>query len=69
MDICKNCKGYVEGLDGKPGHCSTLIVADTWNGYDSLEFNGIGYSDEQYDKECSVLYVGENFGCNRFKSK
>lgn len=63
---CKNCINYEKGFDGKPGNC-LLKVADIWNGYDNLTNAGFGYSDENYDNELSVLYVGENFGCVNFK--
>jgi len=60
---CKDCKFYEKGFDGKPGVCQRLTIADIWNGFDSLESDGVGYSDANYETECSVLYVGENFGC------
>ena len=66
---CKNCKGYEEGFDGKPGVCKLNQVADIWNGFDKLSLNGVGYIDENFDKELSVLFVGEDFGCINFISK
>ena len=68
MNKCKDCLGYEAGFDGKPATCKILKVADTWNGYDNLRNDGVGYSDENYDKECSVLFVGPDFGCNKFQS-
>ena len=64
---CKDCKYYEKGFDGKPGICTKLVVADIWHGYEFLLIDGIGYSDEQYDNEFSILYVGENFGCIHFE--
>jgi hypothetical protein len=64
---CKTCVHYEKGFDGKPGTCNKLIVADIWNGFDNLENDGVGYSDERYEKEVSVLYVGEYFECKHFK--
>lgn len=63
MGNCKTCKFYEPGFDGKPGICKKLVVADTWQSYDNLLSDGVGCSDELYDDEISVLYVGEDFGC------
>lgn len=66
---CKTCKHYEKGDDGKPGTCNKLVVADIWNGFQNLQNDGIGYSDEQHETESSVLYVGENFGCIHHEKK
>jgi len=67
MGFCKDCKHYEKGFDGKPGICLFLKVADVWNGYDKLKEDGVGYSDETYEDETSVLFVGELFGCIKFE--
>lgn len=66
---CNNCTHYEKGFDGKPGICLKLVVADIWNGFDNLINDGVGYSDENYEKEVSVLYVGEDFECKHFKQQ
>ena len=67
--LCKNCKYQEKGFDNKPSTCNKLQIADIWNGYNNLPNDGVGYSDEYYDKELSVLYVGDNFGCIHFTPK
>jgi len=67
--LCKNCKYQEKGYDGKPSTCNKLIIADLWEGYSTLQNDGIGYIDENYDKELSVLFVGDNFGCIHFSPK
>lgn len=69
MGFCKDCINFEKGFDGKPGICTANKIADLWNGYGNLEDNGVGYIDENYDKEFSVLFVGDYFGCNKFINK
>lgn len=66
---CANCVHKISGFDGKPSTCGRLAVADIWNGFDKLEKDGVGYSDENWEGELAVLYVGEEFGCIKFKQK
>lgn len=63
---CKYCKYYEAGLDGKPGIC-TIPLGDIWNGFQNLEEDWIGVSVENYETDSTVLYVGETFGCIKFK--
>ena len=67
MGNCKDCKYYELQGDGKPAICTKLTIADIWQGFDRLKSDGIGYSDERWESESSVIWVGENFGCKYFE--
>lgn len=63
---CKDCISYELQGDGKPAICTKLIVGDIWQGFDRLKIDGVGYSDEVWEKDSANLWVGENFGCKHY---
>ena len=68
---CGKCKYYTapDGSEGRWMICSRLKVADVYKDYNSIEIDGVGYSDPSFENELAELYVGKDFGCIKFEAK